>query len=362
MAERNLQLVRRLSQAQDLADDEWLELFSTWDDGDRAAAAQLAAGVSRGHFGNRIFVRGIVEFSNHCRNDCLYCGLRASNRACARYRLEPDQMLACCQAGYDYGFRTFVFQSGEDPQFPVSRLAQTVRMVKGRFPDCAVTLSVGELSRDDYAALREAGADRYLLRHESASEEHYASLHPSSQQWGRRMQCLRWLKELGFQTGCGFMVGSPGQQPSHLVQEMRFLHDFRPAMIGIGPFIPHQGTPLAKCPAGSAELTLFLLSLLRLQHPEVLLPATTALATLRPDGREAGVLAGANVIMPNLSPESAARRYVLYDNMKSDPARSSVMESELQRRMEAIGYTLSVGRGDYPPSVASGLAAGEESR
>ncbi len=342
------ELLHKLAQEQRLSAVEWIVLLDAWEDASvRKEAAQLAAAQSRAHFGNRIFVRGIVEFSNYCKNDCLYCGLRASNRNCKRYRLNEDEMLACCRSGYDYGFRTFVFQSGEDAAFPAERLAALVTRVKTAFPECAVTLSVGELTREDYALLRDAGADRYLLRHESADCAHYATLHPAHQRWDNRMQCLRWLKELGYQTGCGFMVGTPGQKIAHLAEEMLFLEQFQPAMIGIGPFIPHKDTPLGHCDAGSSVLTIFLLSLLRLQHPTVLLPATTALATLLPDGREAGVLAGANVIMPNLSPETAVRNYVLYDNMKSEAAKASVMESPLQKRMEAIGYTLAIGRGDF---------------
>lgn len=354
MSHTNEQRIEHLATRRELPPDQWQALFETWDESDRRFAAQLAAEASRSHFGNRIFVRGIVEFSNFCRNDCLYCGLRSSNTHCRRYRLDETQILASCRSGYRYGFRTFVFQSGEDPQWSPVRLAALVRRVHEDFPDCAITLSVGELNREDYAQLRTAGADRYLLRHESAEPAHYATLHPVRQSWENRMQCLHCLKSLGFQTGCGFMVGAPGQQVAHLVREMLFLAEFQPAMIGIGPFIPHRDTPLASAAAGSAKLTLFLLSLLRLQHPAALLPATTALATLLPNGREAGILAGANVIMPNISPEFAAKNYILYDNMKSEAANSSVMDSELQRRMEAIGYTLTVARGDYRSADSTG--------
>lgn len=344
MSSENFHRIGRLAAEHSLPREEWEELFRTWDDEDRLAAARLARAVADANFGNRIFVRGIVEFSNFCRNDCLYCGLRASNRSCRRFRLNEAEILQCCRSGYAYGFRTFVLQGGEDAAFPAVRLAAIVRSIKSEFPDCAVTLSVGEFSREEYRLLREAGTDRYLLRHESACPGHYASLHTPRQQWESRMECLRHLKELGFTAGCGFMVGSPGQNAAHLAEEMLFLEHFQPHMVGIGPFIPHKDTPLAGEPAGSASLTLLLLSLIRLQHPGVLLPATTALATLLPDGRQQGVLAGANVIMPNLSPETAVRNYVLYDNMKSDEARGTIMDSALQQQMQEIGFTLHIGK------------------
>ena len=339
--------IDRLNAEKRLPHEEWTALLSTWDDSDRAYAAGIARGLADARFGHNVFVRGIVEFSNVCRNDCLYCGIRKSNLKCERYRLTEAEIVACCDAGYEYGFRTFVLQSGEDASWPPNRLAALIRTLKTNHPDCAVTLSVGELERDEYQLLFDAGADRYLLRHETADPEHYAKLHTPVQSWARRMRCLRDLKEIGFQTGCGFMVGSPYQTPDTLAKDMEFITEFRPAMIGIGPFIPHCDTPFKDEPAGSVELTLFLLSLCRILHPDVLLPATTALGTMDPAGREKGVLAGANVIMPNLSPEQVRAKYMLYNNKTAVDVDTHITTSDLQARLRKIGYTIKVSRGDY---------------
>lgn len=345
----NTERIDYLTEYRCLPHEEWLALFNSWTEDERAYAASIARGLARLHFGNAVFMRGIVEFSNYCRNDCLYCGLRRSNANAVRYRLTPEQILECCDDGYRHGFRTFVLQSGEDAYFTTERLCTIVSTIRERHPDCAVTLSVGELPRADYAALRRAGAERYLLRHESAVPEHYASMHPTRQTQANRMRCLHDLQELGFQTGIGFMVGAPGQDAECLAREMEFYHDFRPQMMGIGPFLPHADTPFAQYTPGDARLTLLLLSLLRIMQPDILLPATTALATLIPDGRAQGILAGANVIMPNLSPEHARRNYLLYNNMTPDAAQDDILHSPFQNTMRGIGYTLVIGRGDWHP-------------
>ena len=348
-AERSENKLRidRLNAEKRLDHADWAALLATWDDSDRAYAAGIARELATTRFGHGVFVRGIVEFSNVCRNDCLYCGIRKSNRNVERYRLTEAEILECADAGYEYGFRTFVLQSGEDATYSPQRLAALVRELKKRHGDCAVTLSVGELEHDEYQMLFDAGADRYLLRHETADPEHYRMLHPANLSWEHRMKCLRDLKEIGFQTGCGFMVGSPGQTPETLAKDMEFITDFRPAMIGIGPFIPHCDTPFAGRPAGRVDETLFLLSLCRILHPDVLLPATTALGTMDPTGREKGILAGANVIMPNLSPEQVRAKYMLYNNKTAVDVDTHILKSDLQRRLGAIGYTVRVGRGDY---------------
>ena len=346
-SEKNKARIDRLNAEKRLDHADWTALLATWDDSDRDYAAGIARELATARFGHGVFVRGIVEFSNVCRNDCLYCGIRKSNRKVERYRLSEAEILECAEAGYEYGFRTFVLQSGEDATYSPQRLAALVRELKTRHGDCAVTLSVGELERDEYQMLFDAGADRYLLRHETADREHYCMLHPSNLSWEHRMKCLRDLKEIGFQTGCGFMVGSPGQTPETLAKDMEFITDFRPAMIGIGPFIPHCDTPFAGKRAGRVDETLFLLSLCRILHPDVLLPATTALGTMDPTGREKGILAGANVIMPNLSPEQVRAKYMLYNNKTAVDVDTHILKSDLQRRLGAIGYTVRVGRGDY---------------
>ncbi len=313
-----------------------------------AQLAQRALAVKQTHFGNEIYIRGLIEISNFCKNDCYYCGIRRSNPNCLRYRLTPEEILACCAEGYALGFRTFVLQGGEDGYFSDQVLTSLLRQIKAHWPDCAVTLSLGERRRESYQALKEAGADRYLLRHENCDEAHYATLHPREMSWQNRMDCLGSLRELGYQVGCGFMVGTPGQSVQMLARELKFIEKFRPEMCGIGPFLPHSDTPMGQNAPGSATLTCLLLSCIRLIHPKILLPATTALGTLLPDGRERGILAGANVVMPNLSPAAVRKNYMLYDNKLSDGAESAQSLDALKRRLEAIGCTVAVSRGDAP--------------
>lgn len=319
-----------------------------------ALLAEKARAVREAVYGKAVYTRGLIEISNICRNDCYYCGIRAGNAACDRYRLTPEDILACCDEGYDLGFRTFVLQGGEDGYFTDEVLCPLIRTIKARFPDCAVTLSLGERSRESYQALYDAGADRYLLRHETADEDHYRQLHPPALSLARRMACLRDLKEIGYQVGCGFMVGSPGQTPAMLARDLHFIETFRPDMCGIGPFVPHHDTPFRDHPPGEAELTCYLLSIIRLIVPNILLPATTALGTIHPTGREQGVLAGANVVMPNLSPLSVREKYALYDNKLCTGEESAQCRDCLSARMASVGYTLVNHRGDIIPASSHG--------
>jgi len=343
----NREIIDKLYDAKNLTKDEWIALISSFTAEDKEYAAQLARELSIQRFGNKVYFRGIIEFSNICRNNCYYCGIRCGNAKVERYRLDKETILECCRQGYASGYRTFVLQGGEDPWFTTEKMVDIVSSIRAEFPDCAITLSIGELEREDYQRLYDAGANRYLLRHETANAEHYSLLHPENLTLNRRMQCLKDLKEIGFQTGCGMMVGSPYQTAEHLAEDMMFISDFKPHMIGIGPFIPHCDTPFRDMEAGSVELTLFLLSLCRIMLPDVLLPATTALGTLSGDGRKAGVLAGANVIMPNLSPAVQREKYMLYNNkaITGDDAGESLRI--LQGHMSEIGYELVVGRGDH---------------
>ncbi len=311
-----------------------------------AYAARRAVAWRRRVYGDAVYVRGLIEISSYCRNDCLYCGLRRSNRSAERYRLSPEAIAACCDRGYELGFRTFVLQGGEDVALTDEVMCGIVRRIKRAHPDCAVTLSLGERSPESYRALFEAGADRYLLRHETADPAHYALLHPAEMSWRNRMNCLHALRKIGYQVGCGFMVGSPGQTPRTLARDLAFVQEFRPEMCGIGPFVPHRATPFAAEPRGSAELTCYLLSLIRLIVPGVLLPATTALATVDDRGRERGMLAGANVVMPNLSPADVRAKYDLYDNKASFGSEAAEHLADLSARMGAIGYRVVVDRGD----------------
>ena len=315
-----------------------------------AEAAEILAGaaseVSRRIYGNAIYFRGLIEISNICKNNCLYCGIRRGNTDCIRYRLTPEEILECADEGYSLGFRTIVMQGGEDPYYTDEVVCSLIREIKRRHPDCAVTLSLGERSRESYAALREAGADRYLLRHETANKAHYARLHPAEMSFDNRMRCLRDLRELGYQVGCGFMVGSPFQTNAHIAEDLKFIEEFQPEMCGIGPFIPHEKTPFRDHPAGTLELTCFLLSVIRLICPTTLLPATTALGTIDPMGREKGILAGANVVMPNLSPVSVRKKYELYDGKICTGDESAQCVRCMAARMESIGYRMVVDRGD----------------
>lgn len=342
-----MDLAEKLVENGHLSKEEYMQLLeSAGDDKIREYLAEEAVKVRKKYYGNQVFIRGLIEFSNYCKNNCYYCGIRRENRHADRYRLTCGEILRCCENGYELGFRTFVLQSGEDPWYTDERMAEIVRSIKERHPDCAVTLSIGEKSRESYRLFREAGADRYLLRHETASEEHYRRLHPKEMSLSVRKQCLRDLKELGYQTGAGFMVGSPGQNGECLAEDLLFLKELQPHMVGIGPFIPHHDTPFGDEPAGSLEMTLFLLSIIRIILPAVNLPATTALGTIHPKGRELGILSGANVVMPNLSPEDVRGQYQLYDNKLCTGSEAAEHLKDLERRMEAIGYRVVTGRGD----------------
>ncbi len=305
-----------------------------------------AENVRKKVYGNAVFIRGLIEISNICKNDCFYCGIRKSNTSCERYRLTTDEILSCAENGYKLGFRTFVLQGGEDGFFTDEVLCDVVKRIKTLFPDCAVTISMGERSEESYRLLKEAGADRYLLRHEAISDELYSRLHPEKMLLKTRTDCLKVLKNLGFQTGCGFMVGAPFQNNRHIAEDLKFIEEFQPEMCGIGPFVPHKDTPFGEYPGGGVELTCFLLSIIRLIKPNILLPSTTALGTIHPEGRELGILSGANVVMPNLSPESARKKYELYNNKLNTGAENAFHIAQLKNKMEKIGYEIVTDRGD----------------
>lgn len=308
--------------------------------------AARAVEVRKRVYGTKVFTRGLIEASSYCKNDCLYCGIRRSNRAARRYRLSPDEIVECANNGYELGFRTFVVQGGEDPFFTDDVLCGVVSRIREAHPDCAVTLSFGERSSQSYARLRAAGAERYLLRHETASPELYARWHPSSMSLDNRMRCLGELRAAGFAVGAGFMVGAPFQTAADLARDLKFIELFKPEMCGIGPFIPHHATPFASYPPGSIELTCYVLSIIRIVVPNVLLPATTALGTIDARGRELGILSGANVVMPNLSPVAHRKDYDLYDNKICTGEEAAECRGCLGARMLSIGYQLVVDRGD----------------
>lgn len=330
----------------ELSQEEFAQLIAGRNEETAAYLFEKAARMRERYYGNRIYIRGLMEFTNYCRNDCYYCGIRKGNRRAERYRLGREEILACTEKGYELGFRTFVLQGGEDAWYTDERITELVSAIKKSHPDCAVTLSIGEKDRESYQRYFDAGADRYLLRHETICEKHYNTLHPPSMSFARRQECLRNLKEIGYQTGCGFMVGTPGQTTENLASELLFLKEFQPAMVGIGPFIPHRDTPFGDETAGSAELTLYLLGLIRLLLPKVLLPATTALGTVSDDGRERGILAGANVVMPNLSASLVQGKYELYNDKIYTGAENAAQLELLRSRMQKIGCEVTIDRGD----------------
>ena len=341
------ELIDKLHHTQELTREEFLTLLSNRNTETDLYARRLARGVRQKIYGDQVYIRGLIEFTSYCRNDCYYCGLRRSNHAAQRYRLTEEDILSCCQQGYELGFRTFVLQGGEDGYFTGERLAGLVRHIKKQYPDCALTLSVGERTEEEYRAFWKAGADRYLLRHETADETHYRILHPEPLSLQHRKDCLRTLKKLGFQTGAGFMVGSPGQTAETLAEDFLFLKELDPEMVGIGPFISHKDTPFRSREDGTLEDTLFYLALVRLMLPRALLPATTALGTIAPDGRELGILSGANVVMPNLSPLSVRKKYMLYDGKISTGDEAAECVEQLRKRMETNGCCIVTDRGDY---------------
>ena len=342
--------IDRLKEEHTLPREGFETLLARRDADTHTYALEQAVKIRQQIYGRDIYIRGLVEVSSYCKNNCYYCGIRSGNKKASRYRLTPDEILDCCREGYQLGFRTFVLQGGEDAWYTDEILTAVIQDIKKDFPDCAVTLSLGERSKESYRRLYAAGADRYLLRHETATEEHYRKLHPPNLSLTDRKTCLKDLKETGYQVGAGFMVGSPGQTYAHLAEDLLFLRKLSPHMVGIGPFLSHQDTPFAHEPNGDLDLTLFLLALIRLMLPKVLLPSTTALGTLHPEGRKLGILAGCNVVMPNLSPSGVREKYLLYDNKIATGLEAAESIDLLKKQMEEIGYKIVCARGDYPAS------------
>lgn len=342
-----LALAEALVKDHTLEEGELRELLSRRDPEVSAYLKDQARQTALSRYGNQVFVRGLIEFTNYCKNDCLYCGIRRGNQNAVRYRLTLSQIMECCKMGYELGYRTFVLQGGEDAYFNDERMCEIIRSIKKEYPDCAVTLSLGERSEESYRVMHKAGADRYLLREETSVPEHYAMLHPKQMSLENRLHCLEILKETGYQTGCGFMVGSPGWQLEYLARELCYIKKLRPHMIGIGPFIPHKDTVFAKETGGSLDLTLNLVAMLRLMNPNAMIPATTAVGTIDPRGREKAILSGANVVMPNLSPVSVRKNYMLYDNKLCTGDEAAECRKCLDARIRSIGYEIVTDRGDY---------------
>jgi biotin synthase len=339
-------LIDKLEENKILTKQEFTDLIDNRNEELSAYLFEKAVAIRKRYYGNSVYVRGLIEFTNYCKNDCLYCGIRKSNTCADRYRLTEEDILSCCQTGHELGFRTFVLQGGEDMYYSDDDICRIVSNIKANYPDCAITLSIGERTRESYQRYFNAGAERYLLRHETANDEHYKKLHPQNLSLDNRKRCLYDLKDIGYQVGSGFMVGSPYQTSDCLADDLLFLKDLQPQMVGIGPFVPHHATPFADKTGGTLELTLFMLGLLRLMLPNVLLPATTALGTIHPLGREMGIKAGANVVMPNLSPVGVRKKYLLYDNKICTGDEAAECRNCLSGRMKNIGYEVVVDRGD----------------
>jgi len=342
-----MNLLQKLQKERVLTKNEWEVLIAEREKFQEEAAA-MAKQIREQIFGNQIYVRGLIEFTNYCKNDCYYCGIRRSNQKAERYRLSQKQILECTKTGYELGFRTFVLQGGEDTYYTDEKIIAIISAIKKQHSDCAITLSIGEKKKESYQQFFKAGVDRYLLRHETADENHYKKLHPKEMNYQHRMECLQELKDIGYQVGCGFMVGSPEQTEKTLAKDMLFIQELQPHMVGIGPFVPHHETPFKDKAGGTVEQTLYLLSLIRILKPEVLLPTTTALGTIDSSGREKGIEAGANVVMPNLSPKSVRKKYELYDNKICTGDEAAECKNCLNNRMRSIGCELVTDRGDAP--------------
>lgn len=341
------ELIDRLHKEHTLTRGEFITLIKERDEENASYLASLAREEAVKIYGNGVFPRGLVEFTNYCKNNCYYCGIQGSNQHANRYRLSKDEILSACENGYQLGYRSFVLQGGEDPHYSDDVMVPIVSEIRKRYQDCAITLSLGERSKESYQKLYDAGADRYLLRHEAATPELYQKLHPESLSLENRIQCLWNLKEIGYAVGTGFMVGAPYQTVENLVDDLLFIQKLDPQMVGIGPFVPHHDTKFKDYPSGTVELTTYLTSILRLMNPHLLLPATTALGTIDPRGREKGILAGANVVMPNLSPVAVRKDYSLYDNKICTGKEAAECAGCLGRRLASIDYELVFTRGDY---------------
>jgi biotin synthase len=342
-------LIDKLHSEKVLSKAEFVTLLNSFEEEDSKYLFSKSRAAADEFFGKKIYVRGLIEFTNFCKNDCYYCGIRKSNLNAERYRLEKGDILSCCEKGYELGFRTFVLQGGEDMWYSDEKMVDIISSIRSAYPDCAITLSIGEKTYEQYLKFYNAGADRYLLRHETANAEHYKRIHPQGLSAENRQRCLYDLKKIGYQVGAGFMVGSPYQTVENLAEDLLFIKNLEPQMIGIGPFIPHKDTPFSKFPSGNLELTLVLIGILRLMLPNALIPSTTALGTIHPNGREMGILAGANVVMPNLSPIGVREKYLLYDNKICTGEEAAECRLCLQNRMKKIGYEIVVDRGDFRP-------------
>lgn len=341
-----IKLIDKLYEKNSLSKDEILYILDNINKSEVDYLCEKAVITRKKHYDNKVFMRGLIEFTNYCKNDCYYCGIRCSNKNISRYRLSLDDIMECADLGHKLGYRTFVLQGGEDNYFTDDKIIEIIKSIKNKYSDCAITLSIGEKSYDSYKKFFDAGADRYLLRHETATEDHYEKLHPKNLSLSNRINCLKNLKEIGYQVGAGFMVDSPYQNNENLAEDLIFLKSLNPEMVGIGPFIPHQDTIFKDEPTGTLNKSVIVLALARLLLPTALIPATTALGTINPNGREAGLKAGCNVVMPNLSPTDVRSKYALYDNKICTGDEAAECRKCIERRINTAGYVVDTSRGD----------------
>lgn len=352
MGEEIRDLIEKLYQTSVLEESELLYLLENYSKEAAKLLAQRANEVRLKNYGDKVYLRGLVEFTNYCHRHCKYCGIRSENKKVSRYRLLEGEIIDCINRGYELGYRTVVLQGGEDVYYTDDKLVALLERIKDKWPEIAITLSIGEKSYAAYKRYFEAGAERYLLRHETASDALYKSLHPHMS-YENRMRCLSDLKDIGYQVGTGFIVGLPGQTAAHLVQDLMFIKAFKPHMVGIGPFMPQKDTPLGTMPAGTADMTTYLISILRLLQGDLLLPATTSLGSIDPLGREKGLKAGANVVMPNLSPVEVREKYALYDGKVCTGDEAAQCRRCIEKRIEQAGYKVDMGRGDHKKFIDS---------
>ncbi|MGF7186235.1 biotin synthase [Desulfitispora alkaliphila] len=346
------ELLSKLNEQNNLTYDEIVYIIKHLDQESEQLLFQYANETRKKHCGLSVYMRGLIEFSNFCRCNCHYCGLRVDNKKIERYRLSEAKIMDCCEVGYQLGYRTFVLQSGEDPYYTKAVLGQLIKKIKDRFPDVAITLSVGERSFDEYKYFFDMGADRYLLRHETVSPKLYEELH-QGMKLERRKECLAALKEIGYQVGAGFMVGLPGERAEDLAADLVFLKKLNPHMVGIGPFIPHEDTPLGYATGGTIEQTLVMIAMTRLLIPDALLPSTTAMGSLDPKGREKAIKAGANVVMPNLSPTDVRAKYELYKNKICLEDEAAHCRQCIEKRINSTGFKVNMKRGDSPRNIGN---------
>jgi biotin synthase len=311
---------------------------------DAAELFAMADDIRKRYFKDEVHIRGIIEFSNYCMKNCFYCGLRRDNKTIERYRISEDEIIDTALKAGELGYKTILLQSGEDGGYTIEGLCAIIKRIRSNL-DCAITLSLGEKSFDEYRSLRDAGADRYLLRFETSDRGLFNKLKPDSS-YENRLDCIKNLKKLGFQVGSGFMVGLPGQTYEILADDILLLRELDLDMIGIGPFLSHHNTPLGNSASGTLDLTLRALAIIRILMPDVHIPATTAMGTVEKGGREKALQCGANVIMPNVTPIKYRKYYEIYPNKICIDDAPSDCRACIEGMLKSLGRAAATNKGD----------------